>query len=324
MGKGVSFRVRRAAAADAVAVADVYVRARHHAVPDIPPLPGPDDWVREWLTGVVLSGGEVWIAEMGDAAVVGLLLLEEDRIEQLYTDPGWTGRGVGAALLDVAKRSRPDGLQLWTFETNLRAHRFYERHGFVAAERTDGSANQERSPDVRFVWRPLSVRGARGDDGPSLRAMEEQAGRRFRELGLDEVADDEPLSSEVLGRYAAAGRCWVAVDAADEPVGYVLVDLVDADAHVEQVSVRPDHQGRGVARALLACVRAWAAERGCSGVTLTTFTHVPWNRPLFEHLGFRVLAVDETASGLRAVRAAEAARSLDPSLRVCMRWDLSP
>ena len=154
MIEGVVPRVRRATAADAQALAEVYVRARHHAVPDIPPLRGGDDGVRDWLVGVVLGGREVWLAETEDAIVVGVMVLEGDWIEQLYLHPSWTGKEIGTKLLDVAKRCRPEGLQLWTFQSNRRAHRFYERHGFVPAERTDGSGNQERAPDVRYVWGP--------------------------------------------------------------------------------------------------------------------------------------------------------------------------
>ena len=47
---------------------------------------------------------------------------------------------------------QPDGFSLWTFQQNLRARRFYERHGFVAVEETDGLGNEERAPDVRYLW----------------------------------------------------------------------------------------------------------------------------------------------------------------------------
>ena len=30
--------------------------------------------------------------------------------------------------------------------------RFYRRHGLVDLERTDGSANEERAPDIRMAW----------------------------------------------------------------------------------------------------------------------------------------------------------------------------
>lgn len=143
--------IRRADAADADGVADLFVRCRRHAVPHIPPLAAPADKARAWLAGVVRQGGEVWVAE-AEPGVVAFMLLEGGWIEQLYVDPSWTGRGIGTTLVDVAKACRPGGLQLWTFASNGGAHRFYERHGFVAEERTDGRANQERAPDVRYVW----------------------------------------------------------------------------------------------------------------------------------------------------------------------------
>jgi len=165
----------------------------------------------------------------------------------------------------------------------------------------------------------VRIRPARAEDGPDLRRIERLAGERFRSIGMERIADDEPASVEELGRYAAAGRNWVAVDEDGEAVGYVLVDEVDADAHVEQISVRPDQQGRGVGRALLDRVREWAVQHGRDGITLTTFSEVPWNRPLYEHLVFEVLSEEQVGPGLRAVRDAEAAHGLDPDTRVCMR-----
>lgn len=162
----------------------------------------------------------------------------------------------------------------------------------------------------------LTIRPATADDSDVLRQIERLAGQRYREVGLDHVADDDPDSWEALAAYARDGRSWVAVDLG--PVGYVLVDVVDGCAHVEQVTVRPDHQGSGVGRALLEQVRRWAIATGRPAITLTTFRDVPWNRPLYEHLGFRVLADDEIGPELRAVRAREATHGLDPTTRVCM------
>lgn len=166
------------------------------------------------------------------------------------------------------------------------------------------------------------VRPARVEDGLALQEIERAAGQRFRDVGQPEVADHEPASVDVLAGYATDGRSWVAVDA-DSVIGYVLVDVVDGNAHVEQVSVLPDHQGAGVGRALLEVVRAWAAEANRPAVTLTTFANVPWNAPLFLHLGFRVLGEDEIGPELLAIRFAEAAHGLDPAARVCMRAEVT-
>ena len=48
----------------------------------------------------------------------------------------------------------PEGLTLWIFHDNVRARRFYEARGFIASEFTDGSRNEERTPDVLYKWRP--------------------------------------------------------------------------------------------------------------------------------------------------------------------------
>jgi GNAT superfamily N-acetyltransferase len=168
----------------------------------------------------------------------------------------------------------------------------------------------------------IAIRPARPGDGPAIQEIERLAGERFREVGLGKIADDEPESLDALAAYATAGRSWVSVDGAARPVGYTLVDVVDGLAHVEQISVRPDCQGTGVGRALLDQVGKWATEIGMGAITLTTFADVPWNRPLYEHLGFRVLQDVEIGPELQGVRDAEAAHGLDPATRVCMRREL--
>jgi GNAT superfamily N-acetyltransferase len=155
-----------------------------------------------------------------------------------------------------------------------------------------------------------------------LRTIERLAGARFREVGLDSVAEDEPMSVGALAEYASSGRAWVAVDEADRPVGYILVDVVDGLSHIEQLTVRPDWQRRGVGMSLIWAAAAAADRAGLPhSLTLTTFDGVPWNRPLFERLGFRVLAEGDIGEDLGRVRLAEAARGLDPATRVAMRLD---
>jgi GNAT superfamily N-acetyltransferase len=96
------------------------------------------------------------------------------------------------------------------------------------------------------------------------------------------------------------------------------VDVVDECAHIEQVSVRPDHAGQGIGRALIDHVGAWASGQGLRALTLTTFRAVPWNAPYYERLGFTE-PPGGPAPGLAAIMAAETAAGLDPATRVCMR-----
>ncbi|HEY9367614.1 GNAT family N-acetyltransferase [Streptomyces sp.] len=144
--------LRRADDSDATAIADVWLRSFAAALPTVRRA-HDDDAVRDWFSFVVVPQYETWVA-VAEGGVVGLLVLDGGDLEQLYLDPSWRGRGLGDRFMDLAKRQRPDGLELWTFQVNGAAQRFYERHGFVAVERTDGLRNEEREPDVRYVWRP--------------------------------------------------------------------------------------------------------------------------------------------------------------------------
>ncbi len=168
----------------------------------------------------------------------------------------------------------------------------------------------------------MATRATRHTDIPDLRTIEWAAGRRFREFGLAHIADDEPSATEIMAAYVDEGRSWVATQPDDRPIGYVLVDELDELAHIEQVTVLPEHQGNGHGRALLERVADWARATGHPAISLTTYDHIPWNRPLYEHLGFRVLDAADLGPGLTARRAEEADRGMDPDLRVAMRLDL--
>ena len=106
---------------------------------------------RQWFATEVLPKLEVWVAE-ADGAPVGVMVLGPGWVNHLYVLREWTGRAIGTRLLELAKARQPEALELWTFQSNRGAQRFYERHGFVPVEETDGSGNEERAPDVRYRW----------------------------------------------------------------------------------------------------------------------------------------------------------------------------
>jgi 8-oxo-dGTP pyrophosphatase MutT (NUDIX family)/GNAT superfamily N-acetyltransferase len=141
---------------DAKDCANVYLRSRAFGLPEVPFAHGDTD-VRRWMADEVVGHTDMWVAEL-DGVIAGILVLSHDRdgswIEHLYLDPSWVGRGLGDRFIEVAKRRCPDGVQLWAFQSNDRARRFYERHGFLAESFTDGAGNEERTPDVRYRWTP--------------------------------------------------------------------------------------------------------------------------------------------------------------------------
>ena len=167
------------------------------------------------------------------------------------------------------------------------------------------------------------VRLARVDDLPALRELERAAGAPFRDVGMSAIADDEPPSLTILTIFQRDGRAWIVDDEAGRRAGYLLLDVIDDGAHIEQISVHPDHARRGLGRRLLAAAEAWAAERGLLALTLTTFARVPWNAPYYERLGFRVLTEAEMTEALRRIRHHEVARGLDAWPRVTMRRPLA-
>ena len=157
-----------------------------------------------------------------------------------------------------------------------------------------------------------------------LGAIEVAAGERFRDVGMDAIADDEPFPDDVLLAAVADGRLWVA-ELEGEVVGYALGELVGASGeqhHLEQVSVVPEAGGRGVGVALVEAVADWARTAGARSLTLATFRDLPWNGPWYERLGFAVVPAAELDDALRAVRAHEVELGLDVSIRVCMRRPL--
>lgn len=145
-------RLRQVRNNDARECAQVFLRSRAFALPDVPVVHPPNE-VRRWMADEVVGHTDMWVADL-DGTVVGLLVLDGEWLEHLYVDPAWMGRGLGDRFIELAQQRSPEGLQLWTFQANEPALRFYARHGFVEAERTDGDGNEERAPDVRLTWAP--------------------------------------------------------------------------------------------------------------------------------------------------------------------------
>ena len=143
--------LRRATDADAGAAAEVFISSRRTALPTVH-FPYSDESVRGYVRDILIATTEGWLAQDADQ-VVAVMSLKPGWVEQLYVATDRHGEGIGRRLLDLAKERSDGGLQLWTFQVNDRARRFYERNGFTVAEMTDGAGNQEHEPDVRYVWR---------------------------------------------------------------------------------------------------------------------------------------------------------------------------
>lgn len=98
---------------------------------------------RTFVANVIFRDCEVTLAE--DAR-------RGEEVRLLYTRPDCIGRGAGTQLIEAAKQSAVNALELWCFQANARARRFYEARGFRAVRYTDGTDNEEKTADIRYRW----------------------------------------------------------------------------------------------------------------------------------------------------------------------------
>jgi GNAT superfamily N-acetyltransferase len=142
--------MRRAGRQDLDAIGRVFLAARE----EMSYLPRVPDEDRPRIgTLITRQRDELWVEE-DEGQIVAFAALRDEWLAHLYVHPSHQGRGIGSALLEHAKRRRPEGLRFWVFQRNDGARRFYERHGCGLVKLTDGADNMEREPDALYEWRP--------------------------------------------------------------------------------------------------------------------------------------------------------------------------
>jgi putative acetyltransferase len=143
--------LRRALLDDMPALARLNYHTVRTSLPFVPEVHPADDVV-DYFSGPFFAKAEFWLAEDEAGAPLGYIAFRPDFVEHLFIRPASQGQGVGVALLEHAKQGAAE-LSLWTFQQNLRARRFYEKHGFFVVVETDGQDNEEKLPDVLYRWR---------------------------------------------------------------------------------------------------------------------------------------------------------------------------
>jgi ribosomal protein S18 acetylase RimI-like enzyme len=113
--------------------------------------PHPIEAQLEFLEREVLPNNQVLLALDGSAGpVVAFVAFAPERLAQLYVHVEYQGRGIGTALLELAKAESSGQLRLFTFARNESARRFYERHGFSV--RGHGFEAEWQLADVEYEW----------------------------------------------------------------------------------------------------------------------------------------------------------------------------
>lgn len=145
-------RLRRALPADAARIAQLLIDARSAFMPYAPMAHSPAE-VLSWVTEFLVPSGGTVVAE-SDGAIVGAMATEREAscswITQMAVHPMNVGTGIGSTLLQHAFRTCTPPIRLYTFQANIRAHHFYEQHGFRVIGESDGQENEEHCPDVLY------------------------------------------------------------------------------------------------------------------------------------------------------------------------------
>lgn len=129
----------------------------------------------------------------------------------------------------------------------------------------------------------MEIRAARPADHPTIERIEEAADARF----IDTFEPDSwPAATSVAERLEQRGFILVGTSPEGTLLGFAHVIEISGLAHLEQVSVLPEHARRGHGRALVQAAMDEARARGYSRITLRTYADLDWNGPFYARLGF--------------------------------------
>jgi putative acetyltransferase len=130
---GASFSLRRYRDADEAAAIELWRRTWQHAYPTIDFAQRLAWWRARWRNEL-LPAALVTVAER-ETEMLGFVTVDPSNgyLDALVVAPEEWGGALAGALIAEAKRCAPAGLDLLVNQDNVRAIRFYEKHGFVVS-----------------------------------------------------------------------------------------------------------------------------------------------------------------------------------------------
>lgn len=145
--------IRRFQETDEAAVTDVWYRAGKAVYTFVPAWKAltPEVATRIFRQ-VTMQQCEIWVGVKQDR-IIAFLALDGSFLDSLYVDPAEQRRGWGARLVTLARRLRPAGLTLRTYQDNHAAQAFFEKLGFEAVD-FGVSPPPECVPDIVYQWPP--------------------------------------------------------------------------------------------------------------------------------------------------------------------------
>lgn len=189
-------------------------------------------------------------------------------------------------------------------------------HGEVAPRVTiDGSVRMHDTMHDGLTLRVLSA-----DDIGEAIAIDDDACALYPTVGVHfDIGPDHPFARAEYARWTQAARDGLAFVAAENDgpaLALLVLGHVDGLPYLDQLSVRSPAMRRGIGRWLVRHSIAWAAD---AALWLTTYSHVPWNRPFYESEGFEVVALADCPASITAILDEQRRCLPAPEQRVAMR-----
>jgi mycothiol synthase len=278
--------------------------ARPATTADVPAVHNLVSAVERDITGVVETGADgieaaltrpgldatvdSLVVHAADGELAGWAWINRGRRAQVDVDPTFRGRGIGSALLNwVEARAAEVGTD-WVAQT-------IDDQDLAGTELLRSRGYEVLATNWQLEM-PATDLEVKIPDGITIRAFQPGDERAAYQVIEDAFDDWQPRRKEYdewarmsIERSSFAPELSPVAFAGDELVGAVLsLDLPDSDdGYVEQVAVRKDHRGRGVAKALLAVAARAMHTQGRT--TLTLWTHSGTGAlAMYERLGMTV------------------------------------
>jgi GNAT superfamily N-acetyltransferase len=129
--------------------------------------------------------------------------------------------------------------------------------------------------------------------------IENTSDERYVRMGLRCVLEMPPHSIAALEQGRQRGMLWIATSPRNRPVGFALMALTGGTAWLDQLSVLPRWQGRGLGAALIDRSAERARELDHDRLYLSTYLGVPWNAPFYGRRGFSPVPRGEWPAAFR-------------------------
>lgn len=249
---------------------------------------GPDAVAADLRRPLITLELDTRVIEAPDGELVAWAWVHGGRRAQVDVHPSYVGRGLGTQLLDWAEtRAREHGSD-WLAQT------------VDDADTAGTDLLRARGYDVLATnWlleRPVTGEAPVLPEGVTLRPFAPGDAHVVHQVVQDAFDEWQPRRHEYdewagtsIERPSFDPEASPVAVAGDEIVGVVIsLDLPDSpDGYVDQVAVRQDFRGRGLARALLTYAAAAAGRRDKQ--TLTLWTHSGTGAlAMYERLGMSV------------------------------------